>query len=172
MGENQFKVKTLPIKPLKTKAIEFAAMYGIISIFSFSGANSVAQSIFKNLSTFFVSDLYVDGSDLSLFANIFTAPLYIAIIVFTIVAAFIIDIILIIIMKKLYFMSVVINEEKDELLKYNKLLLAGFSVAGIVMEAVVSRSIWWVLVFLLDYLPVPLIILGSLRMNFRKIYKV
>lgn len=171
MVENQTSIPALQVKPLKTKTIEFAALYGVISFISFSGANSVAHSIFKNFSTFFISDLYVDGADLSIFANMFAAPIYIAFIVFTAAVAFVIDIILIMIMKKLYFRSIVLMEEKDELLKNNKLVLAGFALAGIVMAAVASRSLSWVIVFLLDYLPVPLITLGILRMNFRKIYK-
>lgn len=171
MVENQVNMSALPIKPLKTKTIEFAALYGIISIISFSGANSVAYSIFNNFSTFFTSGLYFDGADMSIFANMFAAPLYIALIVFNIVVAFVIEMILIMIMKKLYFKSVVITDEKDELLKNIKLIMVGFALAGILTAAIASRSLRWVTAFLLDYLPVPLIALATLRMGFRKIYK-
>lgn len=172
MVENKAKMHALPIKPLKTKTIEFAVIYGLISFISFSGADSVAQSIFKNFSTFFTSEkMYIDGADFSLFVNMLAAPIYVAFIVFSVVVAFVIEIILIIIMKKLYFRSVVIIEEKDELLKNNIVMLVGIALAGLVMEAIYSRSLNWVMVFLLDYLPVPLITLGTLRMNFRKIYK-
>ena len=170
MTEKQSNRTLFTIKALKTKAIEFIIMYGIISVYSFSGANSVAHSIFDNLSTLFTSDLFIDGADFSIFANLFAAPIYIALVAINIIITLVIDIVLILIFKKLYFKSGVIKEEKEELYRYIKIILASFILIGFIIAVTFLGSMKWITVFMLGYLPVPIIVFTIVRAKFKKIY--
>lgn len=170
MTENQSNNTVFTIKALKTKVIEFVIMYGIISIFAFSGANSVAHSIFDNLSVFFTSDLFIDGTDFSILANLFAAPIYLALVAITIIITLTIEVVLVLVFKKLYFKSRVKIEDKKELYRYIKIILAGFILSGFILAVAFFGSVKWIIVFMLHYLPAPLLVFIIVHANFKKMY--
>lgn len=170
MTENQSNKTVLSIKALKSKVIEFVVMYGIINIISFSGANSVARSIFVNYSSFFTSDLLIDGADFSIFANLFAAPIYIALIVISVIITLVVDIVLILVFKKLYFKSGVEKEESGKLYKYIKITLSGFILCSFLLAASFFGSLKWIIVYALVYLPVPVIVFVIVHTKFKKMY--
>lgn len=146
------KIKIIQTMPFKRKWYEFIIIFGLINIYSFWGINSVMNSIYKNFSKLFVSNLSVDGSNLSIFANMFAAPLFIALTVINIVIFLVEELFVILLFKFIYFKSMVKDEEKIRLYQYTKIALLYFLLANIIAIGFycdIKRAVFFAFLYLI-----------------------
>lgn len=164
INKNKEKIK---IRTFNFKWYEFLIIYGIFNIFFFLSINAVINNIYKIFLQFHVSNFTFDGSDFSILANLFAAPI-IALMVIINMGIFILEeFIIILLIKLVYFISTVKDEEKSRLYKYIRNTLLCFvlpNLTGIIFRGDTLRTIF----FILLYLPVPLFAFMLICLKIRK----
>lgn len=147
--------RQIQVKSFDYKWYEFLITYGIFNIFFFVNGIGAINRIYENYSNFFVSDFIMDGSNLSIFVNMFAAPLFLFFVLINIAFTVVIELIVILVLKYMYFSSTVIAEEKVRLYQYIKKAILCFILANII-----GIMFWWSIVrtelYAFLYLPVPL----------------
>lgn len=166
MTERKNNKNEIQVKSFNYKWYEFLFTYGIFNIFFFLGINNVVNNIYENFSKLHVSNLMVDGSDFSIFANLFATPILFFMVITSIGFFLIQELIIILIFKFVYFLSMVKNEEMIRLYQYIKMTLLCFILPNmlvIMFRGDIKRIIFFVFL----YLPLPLFtfILIGLKMK-------
>jgi len=152
--ENNYK-KQVQVKPFNHKWYGFLIAYAILNVLFFSSINAVINNIYENFSQLYVSKVVVDGADFSIFANLFSMPVFIFLVIANIVITLIYEFIVILLFKAVYLKSMVKDEEKIRLHKYIKNTLLCFILAniiGVMFWTDINRIVF----FAFLYLPIPL----------------
>lgn len=64
------------VKSFKFKWYEFFIIYGIINVSAFFRINSIINNIYKSYSELYTSGVMIDGTDFSVFTNMFATPIF------------------------------------------------------------------------------------------------
>lgn len=156
------------IKSFNFKWYEFLIAYGIINISFFFNNNAVVSNIYKNFSELFVSEVLVDGADFSIFANLFSAPIFLFLLITNIGIIVLQEFITILLFKFVYFKSIVSDDERIRLYQYSKIALLCLMIVNI------AAIIFWgdilrIKLFLFLYFPIPLITFVSICLKMKKL---
>lgn len=132
MNEKNITQKEIETKPFVNKWREFLILYGIINLlFCFM----LCIILYKNHQSFlslYVKDYGIDGSNCSIFVNIFTMPVFFFLVVINIAIGIAFEFVTILIIKSIYFQSVVPKEDQTKLHNYIVYSLMGFAVINLI----------------------------------------
>lgn len=124
--------KKIQLKSFNYKWYEFLIIYGIFNILFFLNINASVNNIYKNFSELHVSNFIIDGSDLSIFVNLFAVPLIILLIMISFGFVLLQELIAVLLLRFMYFISMVKDGERARLYRYIKIVLLCFILANIV----------------------------------------
>lgn len=170
MAEENNTKKKIKIRAFNFKWYEFLIIYGLLNISLFFTINASINNIYENFSKLYVSKLMVDGSDLSIFANMFAAPLFMLLVIVNMGILLLQEFIVILLFRLVYFMSMVKDEEKSKLYRYIKITLLCFiliNIIGIIFWGDIKRSI----IFIFLHLPIPLFAFILICLKMKKYIK-
>lgn len=157
MSEGMNNKKKIQVKSFNYKWYQFLITYGILNIFFFLSINTIINSIYENFSKLYVSGVRIDGTDFSIFANLLATPIFVFLMIITIIIGILQEFIITLLFRFVYFMSVVKDEEKVRLHQYIKITLLCFlllNIIGIIFLGDIYRTI----LFVFLYLPIPFFI--------------
>lgn len=161
--------KNIKIRSFNFKWYEFFIIYAVLNISYFMIINVSVSNMFQNVSKLHVSGFIMDGSDLSILANLFTAPLILFLLLINIALVVFQEFIAVLVIKLVYFISMVKNEEMMRLYKHVKitlLCLIPVNIICIILHGDIRRIIF----FILLYWPIPFFTFVLIGTKIRKIY--
>jgi hypothetical protein len=168
MPDGSNNKKKVQIKPFNYKLYEFLISYTIINLFIFSNITANISSIYENISKLFVKDFIIDGTNLSIFANLFAGPIILFLALMSIVIILSEEFIMTLLFKFIYFTTMVLNEEKSRLLKNIKTAILCFipaNIAGVILWGGMKKT----MIFIFFYLPLPLFTFILIYLKMKKL---
>lgn len=168
-GKNSI-TKNIKIRSFNFKWYEFFIIYVVLNISYFIFINVSVSSMFQNVSKLHVSGFVMDGSDLSILVNLFTAPLILFLLLINIALVVFQEFIAVLVFKLVYFISIVKNDEMMKLYKYVKITLLCLIPVNIIC-IILCGDIHRIILFILLYWPIPFFMFILISLKIKKFMK-
>lgn len=127
MSGKSITEKEIETKPFVNKWREFLILYGIINLLFCFMVYTISCNTHQSFLALHTKDFTLDGSDFSVFVNIFTMPIFLLLVFINIAIGIALEFVTVIIVKSIYFHSVVPIEDQNKLHNYIVYSLMGFA---------------------------------------------